>query len=106
MDIYRERAHFVAFLTKCFPASRWVDEREPNYPVIAIETQAGQLSWHVATEDLDLFGHVTEQGTWDGHSTEEKYQRLDQIGNDMAALTQAFLPKLREVFAQYQAADA
>jgi len=106
MDIYRERAHFVAFLSKMFPASMWADEREPNYPVIGIETIAGQLSWHVNQADMDLFAHVTEQGAWDGHTTEEKYERLAKIGDDLAALTGVFLPKLHEIFKQYDAAGA
>jgi len=106
MDIYRERAHFVAFLTKIFPATMWADEREPNHPVVAIETVAGQCSWHINPADMDLFAHVTEQGVWDGHTTEEKYERLAQIGDDMAALTGVLMPKLRAVLKRYEGADA
>ncbi len=43
-------------------------------------TPQGQLSWHLAPTDLDLFGHVPvvepDQVVWDGHDTPEKYRRL------------------------------
>jgi hypothetical protein len=36
------------------------------------------VSWHVNPADIDLFEHVAVgTGTWDGHTTEEKYARLD-----------------------------
>ena len=106
MDIYRERAHFVAFLSKMFPATMWADEREPNYTVIGIETLAGQLSWHIAPEDMDLFAHVTEEGHWDGHTTEQKYERLDQIGGDFAELITAILPSIDRVLGATRASGA
>jgi hypothetical protein len=97
MDIHRERAQLVAFLSKMFPASKWIDEREPAYPVIGIDSFAGQMSWHVHPDDMDLFDHVTEAGTWDGHTTEEKYDRLARIGDDFAYLMGAFLPAIENV---------
>lgn len=106
MDIYRERAHFVAFMSKLFPASKWVDEREPNYPVIGVDTLAGQLSWHVHQDDMDLFAHVTEQGTWDGHTTEEKYERLARIGDDFAELLGVMLPAVSKVLSESRVAGA
>jgi hypothetical protein len=97
MDIYRERAHLVAFLTRLFPAFRWTDEREPHYPVIAVETQAGQMSWHVHPDDMELFAHVTEEGHWDGHTTEEKYERLKAVGDDFAVMLSAVLSSIEKI---------
>jgi hypothetical protein len=41
-----------------------------------------QLTWHISPTDLDLFGHVKKVTPtdpfvqWDGHSTTEKYRRI------------------------------
>ncbi|MFD6094705.1 hypothetical protein ACFVWN_01290 [Nocardiopsis flavescens] len=84
MDIYRERAHLVAHLAILHPAVlSHSDPDAPEWPVVTIDTPAGQLTWHISTEDRDLFTHVPavpveELGrfTWDGHDTETKYARL------------------------------
>ncbi|MFG1683531.1 helix-turn-helix domain-containing protein [Nonomuraea sp. NPDC049269] len=81
---YRERAYLVAHLAaQYFSAITYNDPNEPDWPVIYIETPAGQLSWHLSPDDLDLFDHVLrvtpDSITWDGHSTEEKYQRLAKL---------------------------
>jgi hypothetical protein len=78
---YRERAHLVAHLAALYPAHiGHTDPNAPDWPVLIIETPAGQMSWHFAERDLDLVGHVqpteAEHRGWDGHSTEEKYERL------------------------------
>ncbi|TVL89810.1 hypothetical protein CD790_25790 [Streptomyces sp. SAJ15] len=87
---YRERAHLVAYL-----ASRYLshightDPDAPDWPVVIVETPAGQMSWHIAERDLELFGHVrpTSEGLtgWDGHTTEEKYARLIDLTAARAA---------------------
>lgn len=82
---YRERARLVAHLASLFPAVlHYSDPDEPDWPVIYITTPAGQLSWHLARADLDLFEHVpwnpaAAPSPWDGHSTAEKYERLTAL---------------------------
>lgn len=80
LDIYRERAHLVAYL-----ASRYTSylarpqDAEPGFTFcVYVESPEGQLSWHIADSDLDLFTGIPEQhdARWDGHTTEEKYERL------------------------------
>lgn len=80
--VYRERAHFVALLAAMFPSTiGYTDPAEPEWAVVIIETPTGQMSWHIAPDDMDLFRHVTrsEVATWDGHSTDEKYTRLRRL---------------------------
>lgn len=79
---YRERAHLVAHLARMHEAHWSVDEAEPEWPVICIHTPAGQLCWHVNRADMNLFPSGLEKrpSDWDGHSTEEKYTRLAQLG--------------------------
>jgi hypothetical protein len=82
MDIYRERAHLTSFLSKVYPSRlSHSDPSEPDWPVLYVQTPEGQLSWHVSPDDLDLFGHlaVVPGVQWDGHSTEEKYERLGRL---------------------------
>lgn len=82
-SIYRERARLVAFLASRYPAVRaYSDPFEPDWSVVYVTTPAGQMSWHIAPSDVDLFRHVplvdagNQRARWDGHSTEEKYARL------------------------------
>lgn len=84
---YRERAHLVAFLTALYPASiGHIDSTTPDWPVVTVQTPAGQMSWHIAPEDADLFAHLDPKDpcfAWDGHSTDEKYARLRQLTSDV-----------------------
>ena len=75
---YRERAHLVAFLARVYPSVIGTDPAEPDWPVVYVKTPEGQMSWHISRDDMDLFGHVPDGGcvTWDGLTTEQKYERL------------------------------
>jgi hypothetical protein len=46
--------------------------------IVFISLPTGQLSWHLHDSDVELFSFLRrdETGIWDGHSTEEKYERL------------------------------
>lgn len=43
-----------------------IDPQEPDWPVVYIQLPTGQVSWHITSYDKP----------YDGHSTEEKYQRI------------------------------
>jgi hypothetical protein len=86
---YRERACLVAHLASCHPSHiGHTDPSAPDWAVVIIETPAGQMSWHIAERDLPLFAHVQPTGQhsrgWDGHTTDEKYQRLEQLRDALA----------------------
>ena len=84
-DLYRERAHLVAHLAAIYPSHIGTDPSEPDWPVLYIDTDAGQLSWHISTADLPLLTHVSRgEACWDGHSTQEKYRRLDSLTRTLA----------------------
>jgi hypothetical protein len=92
ISLYRERAHLVAYLSTQYPSViAYNDPKEPDWPVVYVTTPAGQMSWHIAESDLDLFEHVPRDGLgvnagpeWDGHSTIEKYRRLNLLTQDIA----------------------
>ena len=45
--------------------------------IIFIELPSGQVSWHFHDSELPLFNWLAQyEGAWDGHTTEEKYQRV------------------------------
>ncbi|SRR5258708_2353400 len=84
--VYRERDQLVAALSKLFPAhltrhegDDWEDEWRW---VVCIHLPTGQATWHIHDSELSLFGHLgrtTITDHWDGHSTEEKYRRLNGL---------------------------
>lgn len=85
-SVYRERAHLVAHLATVYPSVLGIDPAEPDWAVCYVKSPKGQLSWHISPDDMDLFGHVPHGGhvTWDGHTTEEKYERLDALTAERA----------------------
>jgi hypothetical protein len=59
-----------------YPAGIRLDPSEPEWPVVFIELPDGQVSWHLAQ-------HVKP---WDGHTTEQKWARVQQYYADYYAL--------------------
>lgn len=80
-SLYRERAHLLALLTTHYPSHIQADTAEPDWPVLHISLPTGQCTWHLSDADLDLFEHVRTDTveTWDGHTNEEKYARVDEL---------------------------
>lgn len=89
MSAYRERAHLVAHLAAVYPSAIGTDPMTPGWPVVYVETAAGQLSWHISPDDMALFDHVVRSSSvsWDGHTTDEKYGRLGQLTEMVARRT-------------------
>jgi hypothetical protein len=48
-----------------------IDQAEPEWPVVYIELPTGQVSWHMPQHPVP----------YDGHSTEEKYRRIQEYVN-------------------------
>jgi len=85
---YRERAALVAYLAACYPSEMAQEHEGDPWPVVCVLTPAGQMSWHIARDDLRLVDHVGWHGYewgWDGHTTEEKYERLAKLTRTTAA---------------------
>ncbi|WP_327591347.1 hypothetical protein OHA25_60455 (plasmid) [Nonomuraea sp. NBC_00507] len=83
--VYQERAALLAFLTGHHPACIvHGDPSQPGMALLYVHTPQGQMSWHLHSEDLVLFPHVPRMTypdgpLWDGHSTTQKYRRLDRL---------------------------
>jgi hypothetical protein len=81
--VYRERNAVVLAFAHMAELMGWnvgkaVDLDEPEWPVLLIETPAGQVSWHFKADELPL-SMPNFPGEWDGHDTPEKYARLDRL---------------------------
>ena len=74
---------WTAWLGKHDPADTSWDPEWTN--IVFLETPTGQMSWHIHDDELKLFFHLPrptfEPGhrRRDGHSTEEKYERLRRL---------------------------
>ncbi len=101
---YHERNQLVAALSKLFPARL---ARHPNADttwdndwrwIVFIDLPTGQVSWHIHDSEQDMFGHLTSGGpnTWDGHTTEEKYQRVAALKPMKRVDAQAALQRLEK----------
>ena len=92
---YKERNLLLSLITKVIPCDSWL-ERHPDADttwendwrwIVFIELPTGQASWHIHDSELPLFKHLGrrvyqvpgEKPSWDGHTTEEKYQRVMDV---------------------------
>lgn len=91
-DIYTERAHLLAMVVALFGGVlSYTDPLTPGWPVLYVESPAGQLSWHIHPDDLWLFDTVpvVADYPWDRHSTTTKYRRVRALVNDLPKMTYA-----------------
>ncbi len=82
---YTERNALVALLTKLFPSHmmhheesdlQWEDDWRN---IVCVVLPTGQACWHIHDSEVKLFNHLQHKdNNWDGHTTEEKYQRIDR----------------------------
>ena len=83
---YTERNRLVAFLSNIYPSGvkktaipGW-DEAWHN--CVYIDLPVGQASWHYHNDEAHLFAHLPPyESEWDGHTTEEKYERISLAAN-------------------------
>lgn len=95
-NAYNERARLVALLATLYPSHiGYTDPTAPDWAVVTIEAPTGQLSWHIARRDIDLFEHVpvtlSTDRPYDGHTTDEKYQRIQNL---ITQITNGDAPRL------------
>jgi hypothetical protein len=79
-QVYTERAQLVAFLTTVYPAHISPDPEGSDWDYVFVDTPTGQMSWQFSPADQHFVkGLASYSETWDGHTTEEKYERLDRL---------------------------
>ncbi|MEV5770113.1 hypothetical protein AB0L49_02415 [Streptomyces antimycoticus] len=85
---YRERAHLLAWISALHPANAVIttaaDIDEPGWQLLFLLVGGWQMSWRIHPRDAGLFAHVEHvhptdpRAQRDGHSTEAKYQRIQE----------------------------
>jgi hypothetical protein len=85
---YSERNHLVALLAALADDRGWRvgtamhPEADASWDadwrtIVFIDSPCGQLSWHLHDSERRLVSALPAYaGTWDGHTTEQKYQRV------------------------------
>lgn len=83
---YRERAQLLSWLAALHPSSTVItaspDVDEDGWQLLYLVAGGWQMSWHIHPDDAPLFRHVTvvdvtdPRAQWDGHGTEQKYERM------------------------------
>jgi len=103
---YAERNRLVAALSKLWPSHladhpaddlMWDDEWRT---IVCIHSPVGQLTWHIKRGEKAWFAHLAKaEGHWDGHTTLEKYARLESLRSDAPAPTgwQPEIARLRRI---------
>lgn len=87
---YLERNQVVAALASAFPSGiartaipGWDEEW---HGCVYIDLPTGQASWHYHESQAHLFAHLSPYTKpWDGHTTDEKYERLAALANPQAS---------------------
>jgi len=85
-NAYWERNQLVGVLSRLYPShlarhdeadKTWEDDWRN---IVCIHTPVGQATWHLHDNDMPMFVHL-EKGKdhWDGHTTQEKYERLAHL---------------------------
>jgi hypothetical protein len=92
--VCRERAHLLALLACHYPALIVEGGDDTGWPILYMSLgpgllDASQVSWHISSDDIELFDHVSRgRAVWDGHTTEAKYGRIEaEISRLMAEFT-------------------
>jgi hypothetical protein len=63
-----------------YPAHWSPDPDGSDWDYVYVYTPTGQLSWQVSPADASFIkGLARYSAKWDGHSTREKYERLDRL---------------------------
>lgn len=84
---YSERDRVVCALSKLLPSHL---ERHPDSDtnweddwrwIVFVQFPTGQASWHIHDLELVWFDHLERKvgNSWDGHSTSEKYARIERF---------------------------
>jgi hypothetical protein len=88
---YRERNKLIRFLAAIYNAGikrTEIDGWDPKWAgCVYIDTPEGQMSWHYSDEEAPLFADLPPyEREWDGHTTEQKYERLATLVSRIESL--------------------
>lgn len=83
---YRERNMLIAHLSKIYPSHLCMHEESDKTwdkewrIIVCVHGPKGEMAWHIHDDERRYFDHlIWELNHFDGHITEEKYNRLLSI---------------------------
>lgn len=85
-EAYLERNRVIALLARLYPAGIKRTDIDGWHPAwhncVYIDLPNGQVSWHYHDAHAFLFDRLPPyRKSWDGHTTEEKYQLLAELAD-------------------------
>lgn len=95
--VYEERDRCVAAvaaLAKTAGYEAWLGRHDDNDAdwdpewrhIVFVELPTGQASWHIHDSELPLFSFLQPSDlSWDGHTTPEKYERMEKFCASLVA---------------------
>jgi len=106
---YRERNKLVAYVAKIFPSHLSLHPAEdatwePDWRnIVCVHSPAGQMTWHIHDSEAVQFSFLdmTTDCEWDGHSTEEKYRRLESLRGSQLEAVRAFVERVEQRLPDY-----
>ena len=86
--VYHERNQLVRLLASIYPSGTrdtdivgWESEW---HGCVYIDLPTGQVSWHYHDSEAELFTHLPSyKKEWDGHTTEQKYERVNKLAEQV-----------------------
>lgn len=85
-NAYHERDMLVSALSKSYPShlarhpdsdESWDDDWRT---IVCVHGPTGQMTWHIQDAELPLFSHLVTGGEhWEGYTTAQKYDRLNDL---------------------------
>ena len=83
-EAYFDRNQLALAYAKLAQEKGWrvgfgLDPDEPDWPVLYIDTPAGQVSWHLPVAEVAIQDWPVYEGEWDGHDLAEKRRRLSLL---------------------------
>lgn len=65
--------------------------------MVCVHTPAGQASWHIPDFEISSFQHLSiRPNDWDGHTTEEKYERLARLRSGHRLLSEDYKSRMEK----------
>lgn len=77
-ELYDHRCLLWINLCLTFPSLSFWRHHYDGWPLLGMETPAGQITYHVKEEFLPMFKNKIKQGgpDWDGHTSNDVIERL------------------------------
>jgi len=101
-ELYDHRCLLFINLCLCQPTKAYWRPHYEEWPLIGLETTAGQVTYHVPEKYLPLFKDKINEGgpEWDGHTASQVVDRLRNTADNLKPAPCSITPLSEEDFAK------